>query len=500
MKTEQYKRVVENSEVSKILKPTVLLSNAAAQPSGKIRISIHHEILIRKQDLPGEMIAALKNRLIFENPRYLKNLQFGRKESGIPPKLCCIREEGENLLLARGFAAELIKIFHQFRVGFEIFIEATEKETVPFRFTGALDEEQQRAFEEVSHRRYGVVIGPGLETMVLALYLISQRQLPALIILKRRDRFYHWRDLVCRFLRLNHGDVGLIGDGHKELNHGITIAIDRSLYRHIAGLKNRIGFVVVDQCDSANLKIFFQAVKQFTPRNVLGLARSNKRDDGLVELMHAYLGPLLFTFSPQKTICDSGPAGRIFHIRKSVFHFDYQENYSQMISALCADGLRNEMIVEDLLYSASQQNCRVLVLSERIDHLQKLRERLASAYMASVEIITGTTGDKKREGIVSQINRGKIKILMTTLKSVDTFNCKGFSSLIIACPVKASDPLTQAVGRLLPGSEQQPSVIYDYRDEPNILKASLSGRMKAYRALGFRPRETPATASADFIQ
>lgn len=478
------------------------LSDLATENApGKIRITIHQEICVRKKDLPKEMIAALNARLMFNNPRYLKNLRFGRKEAGITPKLFCIREEGGNFLIARGFAADLVKMLHQFRVAFEIFITATEGPKVSFRFIGTLYEHQKQAFDEIANRRYGVLSGPDSSgKMVLALYLIKERQLPALVIVKRKDRIYQWRDVICRFLGLSHAEVGLIGDGHNDLGQNITVAIDRSLYRHIDELKDRIGFVIIDQCDIANLKIFFQAVTPFSPRYVLGLARAGRRPDGLTDLMHAYLGPQLFAFGTRKGLCDPETAGRIFHIRQTAFQFDYQENYADMISALCADGPRNEIIVEDILYSAARRNSRILVISERIDHLEQLREMLAAAYLPSVAIITGTTGNKKREEIAAGFNRGKIRVLMTTLKSVDALDCKGFNALFIASPVKAGDPLTQAIGRLLPGSERQPSVIYDYRDAPNILKASLKGRMKTYRVLGFVFQETPQAASADFVQ
>jgi len=486
MKTEQYKKVVGGGGIMKASTPRALLSNSAAHSSAKIRVTIENEICIGKQDVPEEMMVALRKRLTWDNPRYLKNLRFGRKEAGIPPKLSCLQEDEENLLIARGFASELIKILHQFRVRFEIYITAVENPRVAFRFKGTLQEQQKTAFDEIFKRRYGVLSGPDHSgKMVLALYLICERQLPAVVVVKKKDRLYEWRDTICRFLGCNHADVGLIGDGHKELGQNITVAIDRSLYRHIAELKQRTGFLIVDRCDTANLKIFFKAVAPFTPRYTLGLARSGRRADGLTDLMHAYLGPMLFSFSPQESIGDSGMAGRIFHIRQTASHFDYQENYSEMISALCADGPRNEMIIADVLYEASKGNSRILVISERIEHLQHLKELLSAAYFAKSDIISGTTRPKKREGVAALISQGKIRVLMTTLKSVETITCKKFNVLIIACPVKASDLLTQAIGSLLPGTENQPSVIYDYQDGPNILKASLRRRIKAYRSLGF---------------
>lgn len=176
--------------------------------------------------------------------------------------------------------------------------------------------------------------------------------------------------------------------------------------------------------------------------------------------MHAHLRPTLFSFTSREVTGEPEKAGGSFYIRETGFQFDYRENYTDMIADLCADKVRNHMIVDDILCAASRPGSHILVVSERIDHLEGLRKMLADAYFSSVEILNGTTGEKKREAIGSQVNIGKIKGLLTALKSGGG-NCKAFRAMIIACPVKSGDLLAQAIGGLLPGSE-----IFDYRDAP----------------------------------
>ena len=55
-------------------------------------------------------------------------------------------------------------------------------------------------------------------------------------------------------------------------------------------IEPEIGFVIVDECNRANLKIFFK-IALFNCPYLLGLANSRKRQGGLTEIMHAYLGP-----------------------------------------------------------------------------------------------------------------------------------------------------------------------------------------------------------------
>ncbi len=122
-----------------------------------------------------------------------------------------------------------------------------------------------------------------------------------------------------------------MGDGKRELDRELIVAIDKSLYRHIDLLAPKVGLLVVDHCDRAHLNIFFKIVRKVASPYMLGLATAAKRDDGLTGLMTAYLGPVLHTV-PVERVYQGFSAKRPLLIKRPTrFDFDYRENYGEML-------------------------------------------------------------------------------------------------------------------------------------------------------------------------
>jgi len=138
---------------------------------------------------------------------------------------------------------------------------------------------------------YGILCDPS-GSMVMALFIISRRRQPFLIIVKRKTRMVQWLDAITKCLGVDRDQIGIIGSGKKEVDKVATVAIDRSLYGKVNKLKSRIGLVVVDCCDLVNLKIFFKGVYPFPCRYLLGISTARIRRDGLTGLMEGYLGKL----------------------------------------------------------------------------------------------------------------------------------------------------------------------------------------------------------------
>ena len=391
----------------------------------------------------------------------------------------------------------LIDIFHQHRIHFELCDNTPLFPVETFKFHGSLLDYQSRALKEMGNRRYGILVAPtGCGKKMLALNLINKRKLPVLVIVRSKYRFYQWKEIILRYLGIDSNEIGLIGDGHQVMNKKITIAIDRTLYRHIDELKEKIGFIILDQCDTANLKIFINAVAPVASRYVLGLSRRPQRSDGLTGLMLAHVGPILHTIETLHIAGEIRHGNQLFKIHKSSFSFTYNDNHSEMITDLCHDNERNQLIAEDILYEASHAKSKVWVISERIQHLQALKKLVSSAYQTSVAIITGKTTDKERERICDQFEKGKLKVIMTTLKGVENAQIKRTNALIVASPFKYDFPLITAMGALHGDSMKGAPIIHDYADQPEILKISLKQRIRGYRRLGFREE----LLSSDVIQ
>jgi len=453
----------------------------------KLNIRLDNRIRFQKNSLPPEGIALLENRLIFKNPLYYRNKEYGRPNFNIEPLLRCIWEENGDMVIARGFLSDLIRILHANRVEFEL-TDLTRTFDVAFDSSLGLESlgmkwpYHSEALEKMSKHRFGILVGPsGYGKKMLACKLVARRKVPTLVIVMTKREMYAWKDTASRFLGLEGQDIGLIGDGKRELRKKFTISITLSLYKVLDPLETQIGFVIVDSCDRANLKVYFKA-SLFNCQYMLGLAESPKRSGGLTRLMNAYLGPRIYQIYPQDEIRQARP---VLKITETGFKYNYQDDFSEMITVLCQDPERNRLIVGDILQAVAGPGAKALVISERVEHLVELKTRIKEAY-SEAEIITGDTSDTGREKITRRFDQGKLQIILVTLKSVCRLKVKRANYLFVASPLKYGDHLTQVVGKLLidTGKKEQRPVIYDYRDEPEQLKTSLRRRLKTYRTMG----------------
>jgi len=250
-------------------------------------------------------------------------------------------------------------------------------------------------------------------------------------------------------------------------------------------IKERIGLVVVDLCNLVNLNVFFKIVKKLDAYYMLGLATSPKRQDRLTPLMFAYLGPVLYHIRSADCFRALGTSRPILRPRLMNFDFSYDDNYAKMIDALCSDNDRNQRIITDILEVTSESSRRALVISERKNHLQTLQDMLGVAYKTA-EILTGNISEKQRDNIQSRFDRGKLQIIILTLKSIPGLSVEKTDSLFIACPLKIADHMAQLIGRILlkSGQKEIQPVIYDYVDQVEVLRISYFKRRKLYRLMG----------------
>jgi len=453
----------------------------------KITVQLDNMIRIGRGDLPSAVADEIRKRLTFKNPRYFKQVRFNKTvKTDASPELYCFRETGDHLVMTRGFMAELIRLLHRNRIQFDIDDRTRKPSQEPFVFIGGLYEYQMSVFEAVVKKRFGIITGNlGSGKKVITLKILSLWQVPALIVVNTRRQLYVWKDTIKRFTGLDDAAIGLIGDGHKETGGKIIVAVNRSLYGLIDVVRERIGLVVVDLCNLANLNVLFKIVKKLDAYYMLGLATSPKRQDRLTPLMHAYLGPVLCQIRADDCFRALGASRPILRPRLTGFDFSYDDNYAEMIDALCSDNDRNQKIIADLLEVTSKPSRRALVISERKNHLQTLQKMLGAAYKTA-EIITGDTSEKQRIIIQRRFDRGKLQIILLTLKSIPGLVVEKTDSLFIACPLKIVDHMAQLMGRILlkPGHTEIKPVIYDYVAQVEILKISYFKRRKLYRLMG----------------
>jgi len=456
----------------------------------KINIFLSSVIRVKKDSLPPTGIALFEKRLTFRNPLYFKNERWGKANPpNIKPTLSAIWHDDEKgeLVIARGYLSELIRILHANRFQPEIIDQTRTFESRDFQSDimtenrGINWPDQGEALKEISKHRFCILAGPlNSGKKMLACKLAARRKVPVLVIVNTHRDLYLWRETVKQYLNLKDEDIGLIGDNHREAGRPVTIGITLTLYKMLDQVEPFTGFIIIDQCEKANLKVFFK-VALFNCPFILGLANSANRADGLTKLMEAYIGQRVYQLKPPEALSQIRP---VLKIRDTGFDYEYHDDWPEMVTALCENQERNALIMADILQAVSDRWAKILVVSERIGHLEDLKARVDASYVQA-EILTGETTESRRADIVRRFTTGRLQIVMVTFKSIPTIDIKKVNHLFFISPVKFDAFIIQLVGRLLvSGNDVHRAFIHDYKDIPEQLKNSYRRRMKTYRRMG----------------
>ena len=198
--------------------------------------------------------------MIFSNPLYLENEKRGYSTYNVQEKLYFIKEDRNSYIMPKGFLSQLIEIFKYNNIPFKIKDLTQKLPEISFKFKGKLYDYQEEAVRKILSKRFGVLQSPtgsGKTNVVLA--VIAQRKQPVLIVVHTKELLYQWKERAIEFLGLSENEIGLIGDNQYKIGSKLTIAIINSLRKHVHDIKDRIGFLVIDECHRLPLKNFYKS-------------------------------------------------------------------------------------------------------------------------------------------------------------------------------------------------------------------------------------------------
>lgn len=462
-------------------------SSVAGKRSGDIPIRIADDLQVALADLPDGVAEQVARRLTFVNPLWARAKRAGTLTPEITRELNCHWKTEDGMLhTTRGFASDLLGILQAHRVLGYYKDHTSRGATASFRFQGSLYAYQREAVNAIHARRFGTIIGgTGSGKKVIAMYLAAERRVSVLVITQTKSSAYQWLEQAGQFLGLSGLSIGLIGDGKQDRGRLFTVAIQRSLHRIIDEISNDIGFLIVDGCDQCNLNTFFKFVRHIPSAYMLGLASARRRADHLTAMMHAYMGPRLHEIDMDRVYRESTIVRPRFTGKETGFDYDFRQDWKELVGALSVDQERNRQLIVDVLAEvAMDKNTRVVVMVERLIHLEALRKAFEANHR-DCALVSGQTSEADLTTITEAFDKGKLQIICVTYKSFGVLDVKRITHLFVASPTRTPQFLCQAVRRLMwakPG-DAAPRV-YDYKDKPVVLQGSYRGRMRVYRDMG----------------
>lgn len=330
--------------------------------------------------------------------------------------------------------------------------EVSQTDSKFWEFVGSIRDNQKEVVNSylLPEPHDGVIsLQTGGGKTVCALYIASQLKVPTIVLVHNTFLRDQWVERIKAFLPK--ARIGFVqGDEAQTENVEFIVAMLQTVSQRDYSSKTfkPIGLVIVDECHHIATESFSNAMTKLTSKHVLGLSATLERKDGLMHVIHWFLGPLLYKSNTADKI-DEG-------VKVEVYEFDPGDNEynsvilnpsgvmftSLMINKVVEYKPRNEFLVKLLLDVSEEKERQLLVLTDRVDHAQTLFDMLPPEIQETACIL----GRKVKAETRAEWCSTKRILLATYQMCKEGFDVATLNTLIIAT---SRPDVDQIVGRIL---------------------------------------------------
>jgi superfamily II DNA or RNA helicase len=322
----------------------------------------------------------------------------------------------------------------------------------------------------------------------MGLELIARKKQPSLILVHRKQILDQWIERIQAFLGIAKTHIGQYSGVKKKIGKQITVGLLQSLARKgdLSDLRNSFGTIIVDECHHIPASTFREVIAQLNPKYLYGLTATPKRKHNDEKLIYVYIGDIVAQMAVsdvpihETKVATYTPEVLIRSTELEVPFKFTTDHYQLLAKIISCDTGRNRLIVEDILREIENKK-KVLVLSERKEHLEILNMYLKSR--CETIVISGDDSARMRKSKLAQIGSGHYQVILSTGQFFgEGVDIHGTTCLVLAFPFSFEGKLIQYMGRLRDIGAQK--LIIDYRDK-NIpfLEKQFKQRVRYYKKI-----------------
>jgi superfamily II DNA or RNA helicase len=399
-------------------------------------------------------------------------------------EFCIYAESKKKLYLPRYFGFE--------KLGEPESYKLNMGEPANLNFNGSLKEIQKPIVDAYMESVNNKIVGGGVITIpcgygktVLGLYLASRLKLRTLVVVHKEFLLNQWIDRIKQFLP--ESSVGRIQSNIVRKDNDIVIGMLQSIsmIEYPEDTFRDFGFVIFDECHHLGAEVFSRALFKTNARYTLGLSATPNRSDGLTKVFHWYLGPTLYSIK-QRT--DNNVKVKMIHFQDTnkeycevVLNFKKKPNSALMINNICNYEPRTNIIIDEIIESLKEKR-KILVLSDRRNHLNTIYEKLVNLKETN-ENFNYTFGFYLGGMKPADLEKTeKMNVILGTFSMAsEGFDCREPLNTIILASPKSN--IEQAVGRILRQDEKDRKfipLVIDIVDEFCSFKGQALKRYKFY--------------------
>lgn len=357
------------------------------------------------------------------------------------------------------------------------------------KFNGELRPKQQEIIEKIipylKDNNGGILCLPcAAGKTVISLYLACQFKVKTLVIVHKTFLLNQWKERAEQF---TNAQIGIIQQNKVEIDgKDIVIGMLQSIAKekYDNDIFRDFGMVIFDEAHHAPSQYFSKALPLIASKITIGLSATPKRSDRLEKILYWYFGDIMY-----KSKVEENSKVLVNIVNYKITHEKFREfklrtgdvNRAKTINKLTSIGRRNKFIIDTMEEVLQEDRRKILVLSDRIEHLDLLKKRIDERHIASTDFYIG---------------RMKQKALKIAENAQIIFASYGMASEALDIPdlntlfmVTSRREVEQAIGRVIRKiiPHVRP-IIYDFTDQlPSFVKQGYH-RRRLYKKMGFEMR------------
>jgi superfamily II DNA or RNA helicase len=274
----------------------------------------------------------------------------------------------------------------------------------------------------------------------------------------------------------------------KQITYDCTIAMIQTLVQREFPPETfrDFGFTIFDECHHLGAAHFSRALLKVQTKHMLGLSATPTRDDGLTKVFEWFLGKPVYwekTREPDPQVIVRLEQFTTEDPDYNKIPVDYKGEpvLARLLTKIVECKERNHHIAKLIQEIAKDERRRILVLSERIGHLETIETLLKDSGLSMSYYVGGMKEEERETGA-----KDARVLLASYAMASEAMNIKHLNCVVMASPRKKVE---QSTGRILRVQKHQREVnplIVDIVDSHGMYQGQWKKRAMYYKKCAYR--------------
>jgi superfamily II DNA or RNA helicase len=351
-----------------------------------------------------------------------------------------------------------------------------------FKFNGELKDYQHDIVNTVLPviKKTGgglISIGCGRGKTVLAIYLASVLKVKTLVIVHQSFLLHQWKERIEQFTDAKIGILQQkkIDVEDKDIVIGMLQSICKDKYDE--SIFNDFGLVIFDEAHHAPSKYFSKSLPIIACHKTIALSATPKRNDRLEKILHWYFGDMMYNEEQEG---DDSVHVKFYEynsedpkFKESIHPYTKKPISARNITRMTEITERNRFIINLLKDIVTDKRRNILILSDRLNHLEILKDKLDKKSICTTGYYVGGMKQAKLKE-----SEGKQVLFATYSMASEGLDIKSLNCVILVTP---RTNVKQATGRILRTKHEISPLIIDIVDNLKSFVNQGYQRRKYYR-------------------